>query len=210
MINDKKNKTKSIIFSIFLTSFIIGVLILLIVFVHVFNVNYKKYEFKFINSAISIPLGMNSEVPIISVSDENVNVDDYIFTSSDNSIVTVNEDGKIIANGVGTAMIVVKAKKSNQKELLNVNVVLTDSVKTVQDINLNTSELNLKVGETYKVNYEIIPTGALVDYMLWSSSNTSVAIVDNGVIIGKGEGNCIISVEEGSIHKEIKVIVSKK
>ena len=55
----------------------------------------------------------------------------------------------------------------------------------------------------------IVPVGALTDNIRWSSSNTSVAVVDNGVITGKKVGDCIIYIKEGNINKEIKVKVSK-
>jgi uncharacterized protein YjdB len=87
--------------------------------------------------------------------------------------------------------------------------MLKGEILTVQDINLIDTEVNLKVGEKHTINYEIIPTGALTDNIKWSSSNTSVAVVDNGIITGKKVGNCVISVKEGNISKQIQVKVSK-
>ena len=136
-------------------------------------------------------------------------LDDYTYTATDNSIVSVDEEGKIVANKVGNTVVVVKAKKSNQKELLNVNVVLKGDILLIEDIKLSVTEISLKVGESHNVSYEIVPTGALTDNIRWSSSNTSVAVVDKGVITGKKVGNCVIYVREGNINKEIKVKVLK-
>lgn len=207
-----KNKKKKILDIIKYTVSTLIILVLLFGLynlIYSFNNNYRDYEFKLSSNAISIPLGQSSDVPIVSVDDENVDLDDYIYTATDNAIASVTEDGKIIGNKIGSTVVVVKAKKSNQKELLNVSVVLKGDILTIQDINLIDTEVNLKVGEKHTINYEIIPTGALTDNIKWSSSNTSVAVVDNGIITGKKVGNCVISVKEGNISKQIQVKVSK-
>ncbi|MBQ8535621.1 MAG: Ig-like domain-containing protein [Bacilli bacterium] len=205
---DKKKKVIYVIKYLISALFILGILFGLIYFVYVFNNNYRDYEFKFTNNAVSIPLGQNGEVPIVSVDDEKVNVTDYTYTSTDISIATVDDNGKITGHKVGATVIVVKAKKSNQKKLLNVNVVLKGNGIPIQDIKLDITELNLKVGDVHNVVYEIIPNGAMTDNVLWSSTNNSVATVDKGLIIGKNVGNCVISVKDGNINKEIKVNVT--
>lgn len=209
MDKNKKKKILNIIKYTVSTLIILVLLFGLYNLIYSFNNNYRDYEFKLSSNAISIPLGQSSDIPIVSVDDENVDLDDYIYTATDNAIVSVTEDGKIIGNKIGSTVVVVKAKKSNQKELLNVSVVLKGDILTIQDINLIDTEVNLKVGEKHTINYEIIPTGALTDNIKWSSSNTSVAVVDNGIITGKKVGNCVISVKEGNISKQIQVKVSK-
>lgn len=209
MNKEKKTKILNIIKYTVSTLIVIVLLLGLYNFIYSFNNNYRDYEFKLTSNAISIPLGQSGEVPIVSIDDEIVNLDDYTYTSTDNAIVSVDEDGKITANKVGNTVVVVKAKKSNQKELLNVNVVLKGDILSIEDIKLSVTEVNLKVGEFHNVSYEIVPTGALTDNIRWSSSNTSVAVVDNGVITGKKVGDCIIYIKEGNINKEIKVKVSK-
>lgn len=208
MNKDKKNKILSIVLYVVSTVIIIGLLVGLIDLVYSFNNNYREYEFKFTSNAVTVVLGQDVVVPIVSIDDKNVNFDDYTYTSSDNSIISVSEDGNITGNKVGTAVVVVKAKKSNQKKLLNVNVVLKGNAISIQDINLSLSDLNLKVGQTHYVSYEVVPSGALADNIIWSSSNTSVATVDKGVIIAKGAGKCTIYVNEGTINKQINVVVT--
>lgn len=209
MNKEKKTKILNIIKYTVSTLIVIVLLLGLYNFIYSFNNNYRDYEFKLTSNAISIPLGQSGKVPIVSIDDEIVNLDDYTYTSTDNAIVSVDEDGKITANKVGNTVVVVKAKKSNQKELLNVNVVLKGYILAIEDIKLSVTEVNLKVGESHNVSYEIVSVGALTDNIRWSSSNTSIAVVDKGVITGKKVGSCIIYVKEGNISKEIKVNVSK-
>lgn len=208
MNKDTKKKVLNIILFIVSTIIILGILLGLISWVYSFNNNYRDYEFKFSSNAISIPLGQTAAVPIVSANGGSVNIRDYTYTSSDNAIVMVNEEGKITANKVGSTVVVVKAKKSNQKELLNVNVVIKGEGIAIQDINIGINDLNLKVGDKYTVNYEIIPNGALADNLVWSTSNSGVATVDKGIITAKKTGNCIIYVKDGTINKEIKVKVT--
>ena len=46
----------------------------------------------------------------------------------------------------------------------------------------------------------------------WSSSDTSVAIVNNGTVTAMGEGECVISVRDyyGNFKAECKVVVGTK
>lgn len=53
-------------------------------------------------------------------------------------------------------------------------------------------EITIKVGESYKA--DVINNTESGDDYIWESSNSSVAIVENGVIIGQSEGSCDITV----------------
>ncbi len=209
MHKDKKEKIINIVKYVSGTFIVLGILIVLFLYIYSFNSNYRKYEFKLTDNVINLSLGKEGFIPIVSAGGKEVNVNDYIFTSSDNSIISVTEDGKIIANKSGDTVIIIKAKRSNQKEILNVHVVLTGGTILIEDILIKDNILNIKVGDSYSVNYEIVPNGAFIDNIVWSSSNTSVVSVDKGIIVGKSVGSCTVYIKSGNINKEITVNVSK-
>ena len=153
-------------------------------------------------------LGNEGNIPILMANGDEVNFNNYSFTVTDPSVVKVSDDGKIIPLRAGNTVVVVKAKNSRQKELLNISVIMVGNTASIQDIKLNDSIINLKVGDIYNVNFEVIPSGSAVDKIIWTSSNIGVASVDNGVITAKSLGTCTINIKCGDISKEIIVNIT--
>lgn len=208
MSKDKKNKVFDIIKYTVSTLIVVGLLGVLIFYVYSFNYNYRKYEFKLSSNVVNLFLGNEGNIPILMANGDEVNFNNYSFTVTDPSVVKVSDDGKIIPLRAGNTVVVVKAKNSRQKELLNISVIMVGNTASIQDIKLNDSIINLKVGDIYNVNFEVIPSGSAVDKIIWTSSNIGVASVDNGVITAKSLGTCTINIKCGDISKEIIVNIT--
>lgn len=208
MSKDKKNKVFDIIKYTVSTLIVVGLLGVLIFYVYSFNYNYRKYEFKLSSNVVNLFLGNEGNIPILMANGDEVNFNNYSFTVTDPSVVKVSEDGKITTLRAGNTVVVVKAKNSRQKELLNISVIMVGNTASIQDIKLNDSIINLKVGDIYNVNFEVIPSGSAVDKIIWTSSNIGVASVDNGVITAKSLGTCTINIKCGDISKEIIVNIT--
>lgn len=208
MSKDKKNKVFDIIKYTVSTLIVVGLLGVLIFYVYSFNYNYRKYEFKLSSNVVNLFLGNEGNIPILMANGDDVDFNNYSFTVTDPSVVKVSDDGKIIPLRAGNTVVVVKAKNSRQKELLNISVIMVGNTASIQDIKLNDSIINLKVGDIYNVNFEVIPSGSAVDKIIWTSSNIGVASVDNGVITAKSLGTCTINIKCGDISKEIIVNIT--
>ena len=208
MSKDKKNKVFDIIKYTVSTLIVVGLLGILIFYVYSFNYNYRKYEFKLSSNVVNLFLGNDGNIPILMANGDDVDFNNYSFTVTDPSVVKVSDDGKIIPLRAGNTVVVVKAKNSRQKELLNISVIMVGNTASMQDIKLNDSIINLKVGDIYNVNFEVIPSGSAVDKIIWTSSNIGVASVDNGVITAKSLGTCTINIKCGDISKEIIVNIT--
>lgn len=208
MSKDMKNKVFDIIKYTVSTLIVVGLLGILIFYVYSFNNNYRKYEFKLSSNVVNLFLGNDGNIPILMANGDEVNFNNYSFTVTDPSVVKVSDDGKIIPLRAGNTVVVVKAKNSRQKELLNISVIMVGNTASIQDIKLNDSIINLKVGDIYNVNFEVIPSGSAVDKIIWTSSNIGVASVDNGVITAKSLGTCTINIKCGDISKEIIVNIT--
>ena len=119
------------------------------------------------------------------------------FTSSDDSVVIVDDRGNVIANGKGQAIITVSFAGNDkyaaaENKTITVNVRLNDASVTVDN-----NTLDLKVDETCAINATKHPDTILLD-ITYTSSDESVATVDkNGVVTAVGEGTAIITVEVG-------------
>ena len=119
------------------------------------------------------------------------------FISSDYDVVDFDDEGNVIAQGKGQAIITVSFAGDNkyaaaENKTITVTVSLNDASVTVDN-----DTLDLKVGETYKINATKNPDTILLD-IAYSSSNSSVVGVDeNGIVTAVGEGTATITVEVG-------------
>ncbi len=77
----------------------------------------------------------------------------------------------------------------------------------VDEISLSKTTLDMKVGESQSITYTIAPEKASEVAVTWSSSNESVATVnDNGKITAKGDGSCTITATAGGKTDTVKVV----
>ena len=78
--------------------------------------------------------------------------------------------------------------------------------KSVKEISLSKSSVEMKVGDSQSISYTIAPEKASKVKVKWSSSNESVATVnDNGKITAKGDGSCTITATAGGKTDTVKV-----
>jgi hypothetical protein len=73
------------------------------------------------------------------------------------------------------------------------------------DMSVRYESLAVPIGERVPVKVTPVPSNAGDMTLVWTSSNESVASVDNGIITFNGVGTAIITVSSGSISKTITV-----
>ena len=112
------------------------------------------------------------------------------WTSSDESVVTVDENGKVTAVGVGTATITVTTKDGEYTAICEVTVEETTS-SDEPSVTLDATNKTLEVGDTTTLTATVTPEDATVT---WTSSDESVVTVDeNGKVTAVGEGTATIT-----------------
>ena len=81
---------------------------------------------------------------------------------------------------------------------------------SVTDITLNKESVTLTAGGSETITATIAPTNATNKNLLWTTSNSAVATVNNGVITAIGAGDATITVKsaDGSVTKTISVKVN--
>ncbi len=153
---------------------------------HVFKVN-ETYQIK----AHVLPV------------DANVQTINY-YTATNKA--TVNSNGLVtfveIGNDNGEVKITIRSSESSIEKTLTLYVV-----QPVSNIVINTEDkVVLPVGETLNLNYTIYPTNASNKEVKYSSSNTSIASInESGLITSLSIGEVVISVEtlDGSFKDSI-------
>lgn len=130
------------------------------------------------------------------------------WSSSDSSIVMVDNLGNITTLHAGTAIITAKAEGSDVKGTISIQVT-----SKVTGIELEESEIYLSVGETYSLNAKVQPENADNPNILYKVENEDVLTINkNGIITALIEGNSkiqVISEENNNIQTECHVIVTR-
>lgn len=132
------------------------------------------------------------------------------WSSSDESIVTVDDEGKITAKSVGSATITVTT--NDKKYTAECRVVVSDNVVKVTGISLSTDKLTLAVGDAERIEATVTPNNATNKGVTWSSSDSMIATVSStGVIraVSDGEATITASTKDGDYKETIKVKVEK-
>ncbi len=136
----------------------------------------------------SIGLGDTYEL-IATVFPENATNKTVTWTSSNVNAVTV-QNGIIFAKGLGEATIIVTTNDGGKTATCTVMVepIHVESIK-IAPINAT-----LDVGDTKTLTATVLPENATNKSVTWSSSNTSVATVDqNGKILAFANGTVTIT-----------------
>lgn len=136
-----------------------------------------------------------------------------LWTSSDESIVSVTGTGEITAHKAGSADVTATAKADTSKTAVcKVTVVPEGEGIPATSITLSAQVLNLGVGETKLLSVTVSPDNAVMPELTWSSNNDTVVKVDNGNIIGIREGSAMVTVSTvtGGLTDSCQVTVSPR
>ncbi len=158
-----------------------------VIFVQLNSISLDKTE-------LSLFVGEKSKLNVI-YNPSNTSVDKtVVWTSSNENIVTVANDGTITAKDAGQATV--KAKVGNK----TVSCVITVSHIDIESVAINIKELTLFKGNTEVLSVIINPANATVDTtVIWSSSDNSIVEVDEtGIITAKSAGVATITAKVGS------------
>ena len=159
--------------------------------------------------AITLNAG-TSEQLIANVLPTTANNKKLIWSSNDAHIATVDEDGNVTGVKVGTTFI--KAVSEDNPDAMDSCKVTV--LQPVTGITLEPKTLELYgIGSTATLIATVLPEDASNKEVRWASSNESVCIVSNGMVVALGYGisvviattvdgnfiaTCTVTVKEGS------------
>lgn len=105
--------------------------------------------------------------------------------------LSVSSDGTVTAKYTGDYEVKVSA--GNVTTYCYIKVI--DLPVIVTDVNMNTNSVKMKTGEVYTLSAEVLPSNATDKNITWSSTDDSVAEINNGVIRAVGAGKTVIKAE---------------
>ena len=148
-----------------------------------------------------------SETLTATVSPSDATDKTVSWKSSNTSVVTVDQNGRVTAVNAGSAVITVTTKDGSKTATCNVTVVIP-----VTSVSLNKTELTIEKGKSETLTATVSPSDATDKAVTWQSSNTAVATVDqNGKVTAKELGNVTITVttKDGSKTATCSVTVKR-
>lgn len=136
------------------------------------------------------------------------------WTSSDESVATVDAGGNVTTLSVGVARITATVDGVSATSLVN---VFAERVPATE-IKLNKTEVTLLVGRAANIKASLLPDGSGEDGIAttdqlnleWSSSDENVAVVSYGYIQAKSMGEAIVTARQGELSATVKVTVADK
>ncbi len=132
--------------------------------------------------------------------------DDLIWSSGDNSIISVNNDGTYTAYEPGEAEITVQKSDGSFKETYTVS-----AVRSVSGVTLNKKSITLVKGHSYTLKATVLPDDAYNKEVIWESSNpAAVSVSSSGKVTAEGSGSAVITARtaEGGYTAECTVNVN--
>lgn len=107
--------------------------------------------------------------------------------ASGRSFINLSEGGLVTAVKPGKAIVRVVTEDGSKTATCTISVL--ETYIPVESVSLSETSVSVKQGQTVSVSATVLPADAQNKNVTWSSSDTSVATVSNGVITGKKAGS---------------------
>lgn len=135
----------------------------------------------------------------VSLYPQNVFYKNIVYSTSDENIIEINNDGEIFAHKPGDAYVFVRSAQ-NSSVIDSCKIRVRQHVESLE-LNLDRCELK-SIGEILKLQASVIPETSDNKQVLWRSSNETVCVVTNGTVVAVGYGIAVViatSVDGGHI-----------
>lgn len=142
-----------------------------------------------------------------SITPANATDQKVTWKSSNPKVAAVNSAGVVTAKKKGKATITATVGGKTAKVTIRVN----KKYVAVKKVKLNKSKLVLNAKGSYKLKATLSPKKVSNKKLIWSSSDTKVATIDNkGKIKAKNPGKTVITVKSHEGGKTAKCVVTVK
>ena len=142
-------------------------------------------------TSLTLEIG-ESETLTATVLPSNATDKSVTWTSSDQAVATV-VNGKITAVGSGIATITATASNGKKASCTITVIEPAPEVIEVTSVSLNKTSLTLEIGESETLTATVMPSNATDKSVTWTSSDLSVATVEDGKVTAIGSGIATIT-----------------
>lgn len=149
-----------------------------------------------------------SETLKVEIIPEEAKDHEIEYSSSNPNILSVDNQGNLLAIQSGMADIKVKAKENNVASSIRFQVYTP-----LTDMQINVDSLVMQEGDRFVILPVCIPSDADNQNIIYTSEKEEIATVDKtGNIVARKEGNTkiVVQTEEAKITREIQITVVPK
>ena len=157
------------------------------------GVVYKVTEVKLDKDSLSLEVGGTATLTA-TITPSNATDQNVTWSSNAPGVATVDSSGNVTAVAPGTATITVTTEDGNKTATCVVTV--TAATVPVTGVTLSQNEAHLyynRTPNTLTLTATVAPANATNKAVTWTSSNPSVATVENGVVTAVACGTAVIT-----------------
>ena len=154
-----------------------------------------------------------------TITPDNATNQNVTWSSEDSDIASVDDNGQVTAQGEGETTITVTTEDGEKTATCQVTVLSNEEpepepepeVIPVEGIALNLQNVTLEIGETTTLEATITPDNATNKNVTWSSENSDIATVNNGIVtaIAPGETTITVTTQDGEKTAECTITVTE-
>ncbi|MCL2051342.1 MAG: Ig-like domain-containing protein [Lachnospiraceae bacterium] len=141
-----------------------------------------------------------------TVSPSNATNKSVTWSSSNSSVATVSASGMVTARAAGTATITARTNDGNRTATCTITV--RQPIISVASVSINAPSSTITVGRSETLTVTVSPSNATNKSVTWSSSNTSVASVSNGVVTARSAGTATITVKSNDAGRAASINIT--
>ena len=158
--------------------------------VHVRN---RLQKIEFATRTTYVAVGGTQQLTVLFTPDVDIN-NKLIWRTSDDSVVTVSDEGIITGIKVGSAMISCYAEDMGPDHLITCMVYVTDALVIANNLTVLPESATMEVGQTLQMDAVFDPDNTTDQSIRWSSSDESIiTITEDGLVTAVAVGQATIT-----------------
>ena len=141
--------------------------------------------------AVTVNVGETAEAVDVTIAPDDATCQTIVWSSADETIAAVDEKGQITGIKVGKTKITATSGENVAKPK-SVAIPVT-VLQPVQTVSFGTTEAEIAKGKTLKLTASVFPEDSSNKKLTWTSADTKIATVANGVVTAKSAGTTTIT-----------------
>lgn len=177
------------------------------------NINKKSGSISYLNKSITKTQGDQAFTNVLTKTGDGI----INYSSSDNKVATIDKNGKVTILSPGNTVIkaIVIDGENYFYNIKEASYTLTVNKKIINipitSISLNKTSGTKYIGETENLVVSYNPSNTTDNKsIIWTTSNSKVATINNGVVKAVGVGNAVITAKVMNKTATYNITVKKK
>ena len=177
------------------------------------NINKKSGNISYLNKSITKTQGDQAFTNVLTKTGDGI----INYSSSDNKVATIDKNGKVTILSSGNTVIkaIVIDGENYFYNIKEASYTLTVNKKIINipitSISLNKTSGTKYIGETENLAVSYNPSNTTDNKSItWTTSNSKVATINNGVVKAVGIGNAVITAKVMNKTATYNITVKKK